>query len=155
MRGNAISGEIPINQRIINRKLHPLPAASIRQFFHHVPLERGCIHDIILRVFGMIHTKTVMMFRREHDGFHPRRLCQSHHGIGIPFLRIKFFRHRLVLRLRDLGKRLYLLTIPGTNRLSLPNSPQLRIQSPVNKHGKLLIHPIRIGFLLSKSELHA
>ena len=133
--------EMPVDQRKVNAETHPLPTASLGQFFHDIPGKRSRIDNIVISIPAMVHTKTVVVFGSKNNRFHPGFFSQCDNTVGIPMQRYKTICHSRIPISEDSGMCLYLFTIPSGHRLSVPHTSQFGIQPPMNKHGKFLIHP--------------
>ena len=89
-------------------------------------------HDVPAADLGIKHGKAIVVFRRDHDVFHPGILGKLHPGIGVEFHRIPLLRQLLILGHRNMGAIHDPLSQSG-NLPALPFSGRDGIESPVDE----------------------
>ena len=67
--GRAVAGLMSVPRREIDAKTDTVLLTGIRQFAHHIALERG-VGDAVIGIFGVPQAKAVMVLASENNGFH-------------------------------------------------------------------------------------
>ena len=75
---------------IIGPEFHSLFFTCFGEFLHYIPFESG-IHNVIVGLFGIPETESVMMLAGQYDVFHPSRLGRTYPLVGVELHGVKVF----------------------------------------------------------------
>ena len=121
-------GVMPVNHRIIETNLQSFGTERVQKLAHDI-LAVGRVHYVVIGIFGIKQTKSLVVLGRQHRVFHTRRLCFSCPLAGIVKIGIEMIEIALIFLLGNKFRRF----APFVARTK-------RIQSEMNKHAKAVMH---------------
>ena len=133
---------IPVDMRVVEVESDALLVAFIGEFLEDVTMERGGIHDVVVRILRLEHRETLMMASGEADVLGSRSLDGCH-----PLRRIEMGR---IEATRQLGVLLVVQVLVGHRPFARGKHA---IQSPVQEDAKLIILEFLSGLQVLRSRL--
>ena len=119
---------IPVDMRVVEVESDALRVAFIGEFLEDVTMERGGIHDVVIRILRLEHRETLMMASGEADVLGSRSLDGCH-----PLRRIEMGR---IEATRQLGVLLVVQVLVGHRPFA---RGEHTVQSPVQEDTKLIV----------------
>ena len=101
--------------------------AGIGKHFEHV-LAVGRVHHVVIGIFCVPHTKSVVMLRRKADILHPSLFCKENPLFGI-----------VVYGIKGLPQSLIFFSFPIEARVDLLLHSRLRVDAPMDEHTEFVI----------------
>ncbi len=124
-----IIGMVPVDKRIIEPDFQAFSPESIYKLPDYIPSER-CVCRLIISVFGIPQTESLVVLRRQNNILHSGFLCTFRPFLGIIKVRIKSLEILLVVLRCDPFTVLHPFM---TGRKG--------IQSPVDEHSEPCVGP--------------